>query len=290
MISVSSTAEMLEALRTAREVTFSAYLLRPGPVADGLKQAARRGADVQVRADGNLYGDCAARTPESRKVLRELRTAGVHALFVHCGKDGGPGLHMKAVVCDGVAFLDDCNWGRGGDTIVRDDTPSHVRAIREAALRRDARSIGVLAMNKFDALGAEARVLHGRRHVREIDVETEDLGGSPASHALRALIAKGIACRVLVSERAFNTYPGTHKAALSLRKAGADVRTVPASEKIAIAGSRAWIGSANATSTHYNGRDVDWSLTCKNAAVVRALKHRFNAHWRESAALQVLKS
>lgn len=285
MISVSSTAQMLEALRAARKVTFSAYFLKRGRVADGLEQAAKRGADVEVRADGAPYGDCRGKMPESRAVMRALRKARADAAFVHASEGDGPALHIKAVVCDRVAFLDDCNWSRGGDTVVRDDTPSHVRAIREAVLQRAGRTAGTLALSKTDALHAEARMLAMRPHSREVEVETEGLSASPVSHELRDLIGKGILCRVLVSERAFKHYPATHAAALSLQKAGADVRTVAVSEKIAIAGTHAWIGSANATSTYPNAGDVDWSLTTKDAHLAAVLKHRFDAHWRESKPL-----
>lgn len=285
MISVSTTAEMLEALQSAREVTFAAYFLKPGPVADGLLRAARRGAAVTVRADGDLYGDCRSKMAGSRAVLDALRRAGADARLAHRSDRDGPGLHMKAAVCDGVAFLDDCNWDRGGDTVVRDDSPSHVRAIREAMLQRDGGRHRTLSLSKTGALYAERRVLGARPRPREVRVETEDLGGSPVSQRLRGLIAKGVRCRVLVSERAFKQYAGTHKAALSLQKAGADVRTVPASEKMAVAGARCWIGSANATSTHPNGRDVDWALTTADARFARELKHRFDAHWRESQPL-----
>lgn len=285
MISVSSTAEMLGALQRAREVTFAAYFLKPGPVADGLLRAARRGAAVKVRADGELYGDCRSKMPGSRALLDALHKAGADARLVHRSDRDGPGLHIKAVVCDGVAFLDDCNWNRGGDTVVRDDSPSHVRAIRDAMLQRDGGRHRTLALSKACALYAEARVLGARPHPREVRVETEDLGGSPVSQRLRDLIAKGVRCRVLVSERAFKQYAGTHEAALSLQKAGADVRMIPASEKIAVAGAHGWIGSANATSTHPNGRDVDWSITTADARFTRELKHRFDAHWRESQPL-----
>lgn len=274
---------MLAALRTARNVTFAAYFLKRGAVAEGLKAAAQRGAHVEVRLDGTLYGGTARWTSESREVARTLRHAGADVRFVHRGKHDDPGLHIKAAVCDGSAFLDDCNWAQGGDTVVRDDTRSHVRAIRDAVLQGEGRGIGALALRKYGALAAESGTLESRSHARMVEIETEELGNSAVSHALRDLLAHHVQCRVLVSEWAFeNSNHHTRDAALSLEKAGADVRMVKASEKLAIAGTHAWIGSANATTPRLNGSDIDWSLATTDARVVGALKSHFNAHWRAS--------
>jgi hypothetical protein len=246
---------MLDAMKTARRVTFCAYFLKPGPVERSLEDAARHGAEVHVRADGDLYGDCKAKMPASRAAIRALQRLHADAAFVHTSDDDAPGLHMKAAVCDGVAFLDDCNWSRGGDTVIRDDKPSHVRAICSAILERAAPPAGGLCLTKASALDAERRML---QHPR---------------------------CRVLVSERSFKSHRATHDAAVSLQKAGVDVRIAKASEKLAVAGERGWVGSANATTSNFNGADIDWSLTTNDARTVRALKRRFDARWRDAAAV-----
>jgi phosphatidylserine/phosphatidylglycerophosphate/cardiolipin synthase-like enzyme len=284
MISVTSTVGMLAALRKARKVTFSSYFLKPGDVEDALIAAAARHADVEVRLDGDLYGGSRARDSDNRAAVAALRKAGAHVQVIHRGEGDGSAMHMKAAVCDGVAFLDDCNWSGKSDIIIRDDRPSHVRAIREAILRRDARSTGHLSLTKLDALRAEAAAI--RSAGREVDVETEYLGNSsPVFHVLRVLLSKHVRCRILVSERAFKESTGTQSAAQKLATAGADVRLVKSSDKFAFAGAHAWVGSANATSAFPKPDDVEWSLTSHDAGVGRALRARFNAHWRQAKAI-----
>jgi hypothetical protein len=275
---------MLDAMKTARRVTFCAYFLKPGPVERSLEDAARHGAEVHVRADGDLYGDCKAKMPASRAAIRALQRLHADAAFVHTSDDDAPGLHMKAAVCDGVAFLDDCNWSRGGDTVIRDDKPSHVRAICSAILERAAPPAGGLCLTKASALDAERRMLQHPR-CRQVDVQTEDIGRGEVSKQLRELAARHVRCRVLVSERSFKSHRATHDAAVSLQKAGVDVRIAKASEKLAVAGERGWVGSANATTSNFNGADIDWSLTTNDARTVRALKRRFDARWRDAAAV-----
>lgn len=286
MISVSSTPEMLTAMHTARHVTFAAYFLKRGSIVEGLKQAAKRGAHVEVRLDGALYGGTARWSAESRTVARALRRSGADVKFLHRDKHDGPGVHIKAAVCDHAAFLDDCNWARGGDTVMRDDTPAHLRAIRGAVLRREGCGIGALALTKYAALKAESAALRCGSRAGTVEVETEELGASAVSRTLRELLARHVHCRVLVSEWAFkNGDHRTHDAALSLQKAGADVRMTKASEKLTIAGARAWVGSANASSPYYNGGDIDWSLATADPHIIRSLKAHFANHWRASFAI-----
>jgi hypothetical protein len=57
-----------------------------------------------------------------------------------------------------------------------------------------------------------------------------------------------------------------------------------------VAGTHAWIGSANASSTHPNPDAVDWSLTTPDARVVRGLRARFNQHWRASSVLPAMET
>jgi hypothetical protein len=280
MISVTSTGGMLAALEKARSVTFSSYFLKPGEVEDALIAAAKRHADVRVRLDGDLYAGSKARERDNLAAVAALRKAGADVQLVHRTDSDGPAMHMKAAVCDGVAFLDDCNWSRGGDIVLRDGTPAHVRAIREAILHRDAARTGRLSLTKFESLRAEAAAMRSARS-READVETEYLGTSTVYSAIRILLSEHVRCRVLVSERAFKESSGTRSAAQKLAKAGADIRVVKSSDKFAVAGSHAWIGSANATSVFPRPDDIEWSLTSPNRSVGRALRLRFNAHWRE---------
>ncbi|HKU68625.1 MAG TPA: phospholipase D-like domain-containing protein [Candidatus Baltobacteraceae bacterium] len=275
---------MVSSLKSAQDVTFSSYFLRPGPVENALfAAAARRREHVHVRLEGTLYRGSGEMAPENRYALERLHALRADVRLVHRSDADGPGLHIKAAVCDGVAFLDDRNWNVNGDTVVRDDTPSHVRAIRDAILHREADPVRGLALSKWDALDAEAHVLRAAAHAREVDVETEYLGGSLVSKALRELRAKGVRTRVIVSEQAYKEDRTTTRvAAKSLAASGVDVRIARASEKIAVAGTRAWIGSANATSTYQSANAVEWSLSTSDKRVVHALQQRFNARWREA--------
>jgi dienelactone hydrolase len=123
------------------------------------------------------------------------------------------------------------------------------------------------------------------KHVSGVDVETEFLGGSPVSKALRELRAKNMRCRVLISAQAYDHGGPTSDAAHSLAKIGVDVRIAKANDKLAVAGTHAWIGSANASSTRPNPDAVEWSLTTANPRVAREIRSRFNQNWRASSAL-----
>lgn len=285
MIAASSTGAMLDALRSAHRVTFSTWFLHDGPVERALVAAAERGARVQVRLDGFLYGGTRAMMEGNRAAVRALRAAGADAKIVHRTGDG-PALHMKAAVCDRVAFLDDCNWNGAQDTVLRDDNPRHVRAIRQAAGWHDCIKAGTLSLTKADALDDERRVLSSTANCREADVESEVLHPSGVTSALRALAARGVRCRVLVSARAFASDPATRATVRSLQHAGIGVHAARSSEKLAVLGEkRAWIGSAQATSTYRDADEIDWSLHGSDSRFVRLVHARFNAHWRDSKPL-----
>jgi phosphatidylserine/phosphatidylglycerophosphate/cardiolipin synthase-like enzyme len=281
MVSLSSTADMLRAVRSARNITFSAYVLRPGPVEQALEAAAKRGAHVRVRLDGYLWGGTKSMSASNRQSVRALRAAGADARLVHREDGDGPGLHIKAAVCDGVAFLDDCNWNLAGDTVLRDTAQSHVSAVRRAALQRDVAPAGSLSLTKADALQSEAAALE-RARSKNLEVETESLHVSAVSGALRRLAQQGMRCRVLVSERALRSDRKMQREIASLERAGVDVRATRSSEKFAIAGDRVCIGSADATSTNHDADRIEWCIRTAKPSIVRELKARFAERWRAS--------
>lgn len=286
MIAITSTSAVLRALGTAKQVTFSAYILRRGgTMARALEAAAKRGAQVHVRLDGYVFGGNAAAASMNEATVEALQALHADAQIVHRSDGDGPDLHAKAAVCDGVAYLDDCNWTKSGDTVIRDDARSHVRAIQRAVLDRECASAGPLSLTKGDALAAEARTICAGARTGSVDLESEELGSSAISKMLRQLASEGVCCHVLISEPAFKEHSATHKAALSLQKAGVDVRTVRSSEKFAIDGDRVWIGSANPTPTYRDANCVEWSLTTSAQKIGHALRARFNAHWRQSKPL-----
>lgn len=276
---------MLLAMRSARNVTFSAYLLHPGPVEDTLIAAAKRHAQVQVCLEAHPYRGTPRMAADNRAAVRALREAGADARLISRAAGDGPAMHMKAAVCDGAAFLDDRNWNRAGDTVIRDDVPAHVRAIAAVLGGEDAAADG-LAFDKDNAIRLESQVLATVRS-GHADVETETLGSSVVSGALRRLAKAGVHCRLLVSSVAVKQQWGrTRVEAASLKRDGVDVRVTKSNEKFAIAASKcAWVGSANATSPHDDGDCIDWGLSTRTPEMVRALENRFNAYWRDAKPL-----
>ena len=249
---------------------------------DALEDAARRGARVTVRLEGYPYGDTSgALARENRQAVKALRGVGADATLADTNARNGPALHMKAAVCDRVAYLDDRNWPVRGDTIVRDDFRADVAAIESAALGRGTVHTREFWTNKRDALWAERRLLSA--HAKRVNVESESFGaGSGVYGALKTLAQSGVACRLIVAQRDVNTK--SKRALASLAQAGVAVRVSESDEKMAIAdGKRAWIGSANATSSFRNGDQIDWGLRTDAPDVLRHLNRRFAGTWKAAA-------
>jgi hypothetical protein len=281
VIALSSTAGMLAALRTAQRIDFSAYVLWPGPVERALEDAARRGAEVRVRLQGRLYRGTAEMRKDNSDAYHRLKKSGADVQMVDRTNADGPALHLKAAVCDGVAFLDDCNWN-GGDVVIRDDNRGDVAAVSDAALHQPGRAARRLALDKTDALDQEANVLESSDS-RRVDVETEAISKSRVSKAVRTLARAGVHCRLLVSTNCMREY---HKEIASLQKDGVDIRAVAKSEKFALAGDRAWVGSADATSPYHDRDQIEWGMDTHDSRIVDALQARFNENWRNAKAIQ----
>jgi hypothetical protein len=273
---------MLEAMRTARRVTFSAYVLWPGDVRNGLEHAAQRGAHVSVRLNGYMYKGSARMHRDNRNAVRALRRLGADAQIVHRNEYDGPCLHLKAVVCDGVAFLDDRNWLTSGkDTVVRDDNPEDVPAIRKATQYRHADCSGV-QLDKYAAVAKETALLRSARG-DGIAVAAEEFGYSSVYTALKKLAARGAKPRVLISERGLR---GRSAAAVQhLKQAGIRVRVTTSDEKFAVAGSQAWVGSANPTPPFPDGKQFDWGVETRSPQIVSDLRTRFEAAWKQGCDL-----
>ena len=264
MISLSSAPELLHAVQTAREVDFAAYILSPG-MERTLEDAARRGARVRVRLNGCFHG-AGALLRANREAVRRLRALNVDARLVQSSGNDGPPMHLKLALCDGIAYLDDCNWRAGGrDTIVR-----------------AGRSTRGVQLDKRDALDAEGALLRNARHVT-VEVETESAGYSPVYSALKWLAQRGVRCRLLVSK--FGVEGSYYAAARHLADAGVNVRVADSDEKFAVCGTRGWIGSANATSYYLHPDQLDWGARTSNPHLLRALHQRFAHNWSNSKAL-----
>lgn len=262
VISLSSGTDVQRAMRSAREVDFAAYILSPG-IERALEDAARRGARVRVRLNG-CFQDASALLKANRNAVRRLRALHADARLVPATTHGP--MHLKAAICDGVAYLDDCNWRAGGrDTIVR--------------AGRTTRGVD---LDKRSAIDAEAALLQSARR-GVVEVETESLGYSPVYSALKALAQSGVRCRLLISK--FGLEGAHYAAARHLADAGVNVRVADSDEKFALTGTRGWIGSANATSYFPHPDQLDWGARTSNATLLHALHAKYAHNWRTSKPL-----
>jgi hypothetical protein len=286
VISISSEKQVAGAIRRARSVLLTAYTLRPGRILSSLEGAARHGARVTVRLEGRPYGDATGELiADNRRAVKALRRLGAGAKLVDTNARNGPALHMKAAICDGVAFLDDRNWPDRGDTIVRDDFHSDVCAIEAAALKKPAVRSTEFWTTKAQALAGERRLLASATQAQRVDVESESFGsGSGTYGELKRLAESGVPCRLIVAQRDLNAR--SERALQSLEQSGVAVRVSGSDEKMAIVGgTRAWIGSANSTSSYLNGDQIDWGLRTDAPDVLKHLRRRFQTTWNAATRL-----
>jgi len=287
VISLSSEKQVVAAIRHARSVLLTAYTLRPGRMADALEDAARRGTRVAVRLEGRPYADTTGElAKDNRLAVKALRRLGADAKLVDTNARNGPALHMKAAVCDGVAYLDDRNWPGRGDTIVRDDFQNDAAAIEAAAFRKPAVRSEEFWTTKAQALAGERRLLESATSAKRVDMESESFGaGSGTYGALKRLAESGVPCRLIVAQRDLNAK--SERALNSLAQSGVAVRVSISDEKMAIVdGTRAWTGSANSTSSYVNGDQIDWGLRTDAPDVLKHLRSRFETTWNAATAFK----
>ncbi|MBV8148672.1 MAG: hypothetical protein JO092_06250 [Candidatus Eremiobacteraeota bacterium] len=254
MIQLSSTKDVVATLGRARTIDAQAYTLH-GDVLHGLEDAARRGAHVSVRLEGRPFKNPKL-AEENQRVVNALRAAGADAALGHP-------LHAKAIEADGALYLDDQNWGRQ-DLVLRDDHPVDV------------------VMRKSEALAQEASLLLAGNGVGAI-VETESFGRyNPVSAALEKLARAGSAPRLLVSERDLRGNVKERAALARLAGEGVAIRVCENSEKLALSGNRAWVGSANATVAFGESDMTDWGLRTDDATIVNAVRSRIEAQWNSA--------
>lgn len=129
---------------------------------------------------------------------------------------------------------------------MREDDPAAARAI---------------PMIKHEALAQEAVLLDGAPKSAGVIVESESFGCCNGVYGrLRALAHAGAAPRLLVSERELRGNAREREVLEALVREGARVRVCDDSEKLAVAGDRVWLGSANAT-VAFGGSDcIDWGF------------------------------
>jgi hypothetical protein len=173
VVTLSSTRAAIQSLNSAHRVTFSAYVLRPGKMFEGLAAAARRGAAVHVRVEGSPYGGPGL-ARENRAALARLRACGADARAVDADGTGRKALHSKALVADGALFLDDRNWPDDGrDTVVRDDFGADVRAVASALSETPFESSLYFAVRRDEAIALETRLLYSANPGEDVVVASE---------------------------------------------------------------------------------------------------------------------
>jgi len=267
-LSLSCVSDVLARIAGARDVAFATYSIRPdGPAQKALLTAAKHGAHVVVTMqrdpykdeDGAIYNaQCAA----------ALRRAGARVSLLP--RDRIP-FHLKAVVCDGVAYLDDRNWTKGGrEIVVADDSARDVALARAAITRHAAGCSRTLAMRKDAALEREAALIR-RAGDAPVIVESEYVDGSPLTTALFEHAARNAGTTLILGSWRHYT---KHESALirSLRDAGVKVLETGGNEKLALAGDTAWIGSANATGVYSRAAgQIEWGVVTRCRALVKAV-------------------
>lgn len=278
-ITLSSHDAFVTALEGAHRITLSAYALTHD-MADELSACGDHGAEVHVRLTAHLIGDASgARAAGAARVVADLRRHGVDAALASPG-DSSP--HVKAAMLDGVLWLDDRNFPRKGpDLVVRDDDPADACAATSWLDGSGAHS-DRLTFTKHDALAQEAAAIAAAPH-GEIDVSTEDIGTGAVEVALRGRLTAGDHVRLLV-DRAECTSPSARSALALLEKAGAEIRSHKALDKLAVTGDSAWMGSANATYPDpRTAAQSDWGLVTTQADAVVTLGQRFDEVWNAAS-------
>lgn len=260
MLQLSSTQQLLAALSHAREIDAEAYTLH-GPVLHALEGAARRGAHVVVRLEGHPYGDPnGSLARENGRLVAQLRGAGADAQLRHP-------LHAKAIAVDSLLYLDDRNWSPR-DLVLRDDDLA------------DGASIPAI---KHEALAAEAELLRGARAADGIVVESESFGCCNAVYsALAELGRAGASPRLLICANELHNNGRERKTLDHLACDGVRIRICKDSDKLAVAGDRAWCGSANATVAFGESDMPDWGVCTREHAIVNAVRERIETQWAKA--------
>ncbi|GAC1307871.1 MAG: hypothetical protein NVSMB21_12410 [Vulcanimicrobiaceae bacterium] len=287
-ITLRSQADVLAAIERATSIELSAYVLAPhGAMVGALVAAAERGAHVAVTLDGAPYlGPGSSPADAIANAAADLlRARGVE---VRASAATDPPVHLKAAIADGRAFLDDRNWpATGRDTVVETDDPGALDAIRRAIGGR-ARSTPDLALEKAAALELEAATILAAGD--RVDVASESFGASVVADALCERARAGASVRLEVDGHALacDRSGREHRALARLAAAGVAVRAVGAAEKYAVAGSRLWVGSANATSA--DGAMLDWGVRSDDARLAASLAASFERAWASGTPVAAAQS
>jgi nucleotide-binding universal stress UspA family protein len=267
-LSLSSVPDVITRIGDARDVAFGSYFLPHGPMRDALIRAAERGAHVAVTLQADPYRNPDGKR-DNREAARLLSTAGAEVTLLPSTR--AP-FHLKAAVCDGVAYLDDRNWtARGPEMVIADDDPTDVSLVRDAVHDMRAGADLTLATRKDEALRREVQLV-AQAGDEPVVVETERVRSSPLVEVLRRHARAG-APTTLVVGRTRHHSRGERGALRSLARDGVIVREGGTNEKLALVGDAAWIGSGNATGAWGRGAgQIEWGLVTRDAALVEAVR------------------
>jgi hypothetical protein len=267
---LSSVSAVATRITGARQVALGGYLLPSGPVRDALiAAAAHKGARVDVVLPRAPWPDPRGTLARmNAETARELRAAGVHVRLVPA--DDHTTFHLKAAVCDGVAYLDDRNWTHSGhDLVVADDEPAAVKLVRDTLRGRGGGIADGIATRKDAAQRLEVDLI-AQAGDTPITVESETIGAGALTAALAAHARGGAPTTLIVN----GAESGRARTLLAdLRRDGVAVRVGGSNEKLALVGTRAWIGSANATFAGKDyGAQLDWGTVTADPALVAAVQ------------------
>ena len=148
------------------------------------------------------------------------------------------------------------------------------------------RPIPELATLKRDALASEGKLLRAAAPGEDTIVESESFGCCNAVYsALDEAAKRGLHPRVLVCARELRGNDRERDRLAHLAADGARVRVTKETDKIALAGDRLWIGSANATAAIELPDTIDWGVCSDDAAIVAAARARVESTWAHAKAL-----
>jgi hypothetical protein len=290
MIALDTAAGFIGTLQSARQIALTAYTLHEGKVLSALIGAARGGAEVHVRLERDPMDDAAGSMHHANAAaIAALRAAGATA---EVSKPGEPSLHLKAAVVDGVAWLDDRNWAAGGAERILRDTDAADVAVVASAVAGGPGADEHLATTKSGALQLEAGVI-ARAGTVPLAVESESFGNGTIYNAMLHRAEAHLPTRLIVAGRevvqAGSRVERQHLsrlAALGVDVRVGDPRHGDLDEKLAVAGSDAWVGSANATyARDAFGEQRDWGIATREAAVTDGLRAAFERNWTAARPL-----
>jgi hypothetical protein len=285
VIALDSASGFLRTLAQAHQIALTAYTLTRGPVLNSLCDAARRGADVRVRLEGDpMDNPAGALHKVNATAVARLREAGAIAEETAPGE---PVLHLKAAVVDGVAWLDDRNWAvSGAARVLRDTDPADVAAVASAVAGGPGGD-DHLATTKAAAQKLEAGLI-ARAGDGPLAVESESFGSGPIYNALLHRAEAHLPTQLIVAGReAAQAGNQTERAHLArLAALGVEVRTGNLAEKLAVSTTSAWVGSANATYARGPaGEQRDWGLVSRESTMVDGLRDAFERNWKVARPL-----